>query len=329
MRRRDARQAALIAALAAWGGVSPAVGQQTLTVGATARYRTISEAVHAARAGDRILIGPGTYREPTIVIDRPVSLIGDGRPTLDGEGQRQIMTVTADDVTLRGLRFAHVGTSYVEDRAEVKVIGARRCTITDNQVDDAFFAIYLANVVGCRIEGNVVRGMAHDETGSGNGIHLWSSRGVTITDNRISGQRDGIYFEFVHEADVRGNVSEDNLRYGLHFMYSDDCRYVGNTFRRNGAGVAVMYTHRVIMTGNRFEDNWGAAAYGLLLKEIYDSRVDHNVFRHNTTALFADGANRLIADRNDFLYNGWALRLDANTQDGRFTRNGSVPWGRR
>ena len=33
-----------------------------------------------------------------------------------------------------------------------------------------------------------------------------------------------------------------NLRYGLHFMYSDGCQYVENTFRHNGSGVAVMYT---------------------------------------------------------------------------------------
>jgi nitrous oxidase accessory protein NosD len=30
------------------------------------------------------------------------------------------------------------------------------------------------------------------------------------------------------------------------------------------------------MTGNRFEDNWGAAAYGLLLKEITDSEITGN-----------------------------------------------------
>jgi len=156
---------------------------------------------------------------------------------------------------------------------------------------------------------------------SGNGIHLWQSNDVTIADNRISGHRDGIYFEFVRNSTIRGNISEKNLRYGLHFMFSDDCRYVANVFRNNGAGVAVMFTHRVQMIGNRFEDNWGSAAYGLFLKEISDSRLERNVFARNTTALVADGANRLVATQNDFTDNGWAVRLEASTDLASFTRN--------
>ncbi|MDQ6830794.1 MAG: right-handed parallel beta-helix repeat-containing protein, partial [Gemmatimonadota bacterium] len=152
-------------------------------------------------------------------------------------------------------------------------------------------------------------------------IHLWSSRGITIADNRISGHRDGIYFEFVHDSRVERNISEGNLRYGLHFMYSDDCHYVANTFARNESGVAVMYTKRVEMTGNTFGENWGAAAYGLLLKEISDVTLTGNVFHRNTTGLLADGVSRLVAHHNAFVANGWAIKLEANAVDSRFTAN--------
>lgn len=119
-------------------------------------------------------------------------------------------------------------------------------------------------------------------------------------------------------------MSEKNLRYGLHFMYSDDCRYVGNTFRRNGSGVAVMYTRRVHMTDNRFEQNWGSAAYGLLLKEISDSYLERNVFVENTTGLFADGADRVQATGNSFIRNGWAVKVGGSTQDGFFSANNFI-----
>jgi nitrous oxidase accessory protein len=159
------------------------------------------------------------------------------------------------------------------------------------------------------------------ETTSGNGIHLWTADHITIVDNRISGHRDGIYFEFVHDSDVERNVSEGNERYGLHFMFSDDCRYRDNIFRHNGSGVAVMYTRHVEMVGNTFEQNWGAAAYGLLLKEISDPRLEDNRFIGNTTGLVADGTTRLVARHNIFADNGWAIRLDANAQDGRIVEN--------
>jgi len=298
--------------------------QATITVSPHGPVRTLRAAVAAASPHWRIVVKPGVYREPTIIVDKPLEIIGDGWPVLDGASARQIMTVTADSVTIRGLHFEHVGTSFTEDWAAVRFQTVHGCTIEGNRFDDAFFGIYLAKVNDCTIRGNVLRSGRAREMNSGNGIHLWASNRITIANNRISGHRDGIYFEFVHNSVISGNVSERNLRYGLHFMYSDDCRYLNNTFRRNGSGVAVMFTNRVEMTGNRFEENWGGAAYGLLLKEIGDSKLEGNVFYRNTTGLLADGANRLKAIRNDFLDNGWAIKLQSSTQDGRFTGNNFI-----
>ena len=295
--------------------------QRTIVVAPTGPVRSITDALRRATPGTRILVKAGVYREPTIVVDKSVAIIGEGWPVLDGEGQRQIMTVRADSVTVRGLVFRDVGTSYREDRAAIKVQESSGCVIDGNRFERAFFGIYLARVSGCRITHNTIIGNATTETASGNGIHLWTADNITISDNTIRGHRDGIYFEFVHRSDVARNLSEGNLRYGLHFMFSDDCRYRDNIFRQNGSGVAVMYTRRVVMTGNRMEQNWGAAAYGLLLKEISDVRLERNQFSRNTTGLLADGTTRLVVENNTFTDNGWAIKLDANTQTGRIAAN--------
>jgi nitrous oxidase accessory protein len=313
------RHAVILLALVARAEL--AVAQHRLEVSPATAFHSVTAAVASAKNGDTIVVDAGIYREPQITVDKRVVIVGQGDPVLDGEGKHGLILVTADDVTIRGLVLRNVGTSFVEDRAAIKVNSARGCSIERNRVENGFFGIYLANVTDCRIADNVLRATGKRETESGNGIHLWTSRRITIENNQISGHRDGIYFEFVHDSDIRGNVSKDNLRYGLHFMYSDDCRYVKNIFQRNGSGVAVMYTKRVQMIGNRFEDNWGPAAYGLLLKEISDPRLEGNVFSHNTTGLLADGANRLIAVHNDFIGNGWAVKLEASTGDGRFERN--------
>ena len=299
-------------------------GQRTLTVSATGELRSLAAAIRAADSGSRIVVKPGVYREPMIVVDKPVDIVGESLPVFDGEGARQIMSVSANGVSIRGLHFRNVGLSHVEDRAAIKLAGVRDCRVENNRLDDALFGIYLADVQDCVIAGNLIRAHATNEAASGNGIHIWSGRNITITGNSVSGHRDGIYFEFVHDSRIARNLSEGNLRYGLHFMYSDDCRYEDNTFRRNGAGVAVMYTNRVQMIGNRFEDNWGSAAYGLLLKEIYDSRIEGNRFTRNTIGVLADGANRLVTSRNEFMANGWALRLDASSQDASVVGNNFV-----
>lgn len=294
---------------------------QDVVVSPDGPVRSLTDAVRLVPVGGRIVVQAGVYREPRIVVNKRVTIVGEGNPVLDGQGAHEIMTVTADSVTVHGLVFRDVGSSYREDRAAIRVQEATGCVIDGNRLERAFFGIYLARVSGCRITRNTIVGQATTEAASGNGIHLWTADHVTITDNNIRGHRDGIYFEFVHQGDVERNLSEGNLRYGLHFMFSDDCRYRDNVFRNNGSGVAVMYTRHVEMTGNRMEGNWGAAAYGLLLKEISDVTLERNEFSRNTTGLMADGTTRLTVRDNRFANNGWAIKLDANTQAGRVTGN--------
>jgi len=311
-----------VAAGAASVHASPVpAAQQVVNVSPDGPVRSIRQALTMVARGGTIIVHPGVYRDSTIVVSIPVTIMGEKYPVLDGEGVRQIMTVTADSVTVRGVAFRNVGVAFTEDLAAIKVVRARYCSIADNRIDNGFFGIYLQEAQYCSIVRNVIRGTHARDATSGNGIHLWHSRDVVIQGNRISGHRDGIYFEFVRETHVHDNLSTGNLRYGLHFMFSDSCEYEGNTFRRNGAGVAVMYTHNVRMVGNHFTDNTGAAAYGLLLKEISDSELSDNVFSGNTSGLYADGATRLNAHHNTFMNNGWALKLQSSTEGASFTAN--------
>jgi nitrous oxidase accessory protein len=305
------------------GKASPGlpIAADTVTVSPAGPVKTVSQGLALLKSGGTLLVKAGTYAEPVIEVTKPVRIVGEGMPILDGQRSHAIMQITADNVTVEGIAFARVGHSDMQDHAAIRVTNARNCAIVGNRIEEGFFGIYLAHVSGCRVERNVLTANGRTEATSGNGIHLWTSTGVTIADNRVSGYRDGIYFEFVHGTQVKDNISENNLRYGLHFMYSDDCRYLNNTFRKNGSGVAVMYTKRVEMTGNRFENNWGSAAYGLLLKEIEDSKIERNVFSENTTALLADGADRLKASHNVFERNGWAIKVAGSTDGARFENN--------
>jgi nitrous oxidase accessory protein len=131
----------------------------------------------------------------------------------------------------------------------------------------------------------------------------------------------GVYFEFTTRALVRQNTSTGNLRYGLHFMFSNDCDYRENIFAENKAGVAVMYSHDVTMTGNHFVRSWGSSAYGLLLKEISDSRLTANRFERNTVGLYAEGTNRVAVTGGEFLDNGWGVQVMANAQSTAFRGN--------
>ena len=302
--------------------VTPAAADaETIVVSPAGPFRSVAEAVRAAPAGTLVLVRAGRYREPMIVVDRPLTIAGEGQPVIEPAGDHTLIEVVADDVTVRGLVLANVTPSHVEDRAALTFRRARRCVAEALDIRNAPFGIYASESSECRIVRNMVRGGGAARRPLGNAIHLWSSRRMTVADNVVTGHRDGLYFEFVEDTSVERNTSEANERYGLHFMFSHQCAYRDNRFARNGAGVAVMYTHDVAMERNEFDANRGPTAYGLLLKDISESRLADNRFTENTVGLLIEGGGRLNVESNRFVRNGWAVRLMANSRENRFTGN--------
>ena len=286
-----------------------------IQVGKGKQYQNITTAIAAAKDGDTIFVNKGIYFEKNLVIGKQLVLKGIGRPVLDGESKYEIISIKADNVTVDGFLLQHTAESSIEDYAAIKIYNRHNACILNNIIRDAFFGIYSQNGTNCLIQNNTLTANGKEEQQSGNGIHCWKSDSMRIIANTISGHRDGIYFEFVTNSVIWRNYSFNNMRYGLHFMFSNNDSYITNIFEGNGAGVSVMFSHGVKMFNNYFKENWGDAAYGLLLKEINDSYIEGNHFNKNSIAIYAEGANRIDVQKNVFKDNGWALKMQASCMD--------------
>lgn len=282
--------------------------------------------IASAKPGDTLLVKQGYYKTGNIAINKPLVILGEGMPTLDGEGKYEIFTVNSKNVTIKGLRLINSGASSTQDFAAIKANTAHGLQVIDNIIINAYFGIHISNTSGAKIIGNKISRTAPGiESLIANAIHLWKCNYAVIERNQVSNHRDGIYFEFVTNSIIRKNHSEKNMRYGLHFMFSNEDQYIENEFVNNGAGVAVMYTHSVKMIRNLFAENWGPSSYGLLLKEIRDSEVTSNRFFNNTMGIYMEGSSRINFIRNDFSGNGYAAKVqascDGNLFDGNNFRN--------
>ena len=293
----------------------------TIIVGKDKVISTLRQGIKVAKDGDTVLLNKGVYKEGNIIIDKAVHLIGINEPVLDGDNKNEILTLTGKNILVKGIHFANAGYSSMNDYAAIKIIDATGILIENNIITNASFAIHIANSTYCTIRNNTIKGTYKSEHLSGNGIHLWKCGYMTVEKNSIQGHRDGIYFEFVTESFIRNNLSEKNIRYGLHFMFSPNNSYLDNTFRNNGAGVAVMYSKKVKMFRNHFEQNWGASAYGILLKDITDSYIQQNTFYKNTVGIHMEGSSRIDIQKNIFKENGWAIKVQASCDDNNFHHN--------
>lgn len=288
---------------------------KTIRVGAHEKYNTITAGINAAVNGDTVLVSAGNYKEKNLLINKSIVLKGMNYPVLDGEKKYEIISVKANGVVVDGFRIIHTGISSLEDLSGIKVYDNKNVIIKNNILEDTFFGIYIQNGFNCTIENNQLTAKSKEEQQSANGIHCWKCDSMRIINNTITGHRDGIYFEFVKNSIIWRNISTNNMRYGLHFMFSNDDMYVSNVFSNNGSGVSVMFSNRIKMFSNYFEENWGDASHGILLKEISDGYMQGNHFNKNTSAIFMEGANRIYMTYNSFENNGWALKIQASCVD--------------
>lgn len=293
---------------------------KTILVGANQSIKTIKQAIAMAKDKDSILIMPGTYKEGNLIIAKSISLIGNN-VILDGEKKFEILTISGKNIVVKGIQFINSGYSSLNDFAAIKIIDASNIMVDNNIIRDAYFAIHISNSTYCTISNNKISGTPKTEQSTGNGIHLWKCSNASIQSNIITGQRDGIYFEFVTSSKIQNNTSQKNIRYGLHFMYSNNNTYLSNIFRNNGAGVAVMYSKHVNMQYNHFEQNWGPSAYGILLKDINDSQISNNQFFKNTVGIYMEGTSRIEVQKNTFKENGWAMKVQASCNENTFHNN--------
>ncbi len=295
---------------------------KTIEVCNSCEVKTLKKAIQLAQDGDTILVKKGIYKEQDIhIIDKEIHIKGEGNPIIDGENKGTVISVRGKNFTIEGLTVINVGRSYTKDFAAILVSESANFTIKNNILENVFFGILLEKSSEGHIEGNTISSQAVSEANSGNGIHLWHSKNITIHNNTVRQMRDGIYIEFGDGCIVTNNRAYKNVRYGLHFMFSNYNEYHHNVFEENGAGVAVMFSKFITMTNNTFRKSWGDASYGLLLKEINDSELRNNTFDQNTIGINADGATRVTYVQNDFTNNGYAIKVHGACYNNTFKEN--------
>jgi len=298
----------------------------------------VQPAIDRAAAGDTIVLPRGHYRGG-LRIDKPLTLRGVDRPTVDAGGQGDVIRITASDVTVSGLILKNSGDRLGAQNAGVYIRpGADRAAVRNCDLTYNLFGLWIEGVKDVEIERNVITGKRDYKSASrGNGIQLYNTTGAKIRGNRISFVRDGIYVDVSHHAEFVGNRIH-NVRYGTHYMNSNDNRWEDNESYHNRGGLALMMARRQVVRNNRA---WGNSDHGIMLRTLQDSVIEGNVVAGNQRGFFIYDAefnvlrNNLVVDnvvgahlwagsknnvveRNDFI---------GNREQVRYVGARDEPWG--
>jgi nitrous oxidase accessory protein len=279
--------------------------------------------VDAAAIGGVVDVPPGVY-DGDVVIDRPVRLVGRGRPRLVGSGAGSVVRIRADDVLIEGFDIdGRLGGDLARDSSGIHVAG-RRVVVRECRIVRALFGVYLREAHESTVERTQIDGVPGKDPGEqGSGIHVWNTTGFRLLDNAIRYSRDGFYLQSAtHGIVARNTVSE--VRYGLHYMFSDDNVFEDNLFERSAAGAALMYSRRLVFRRNRFLRNRGFTSVGLLLKTCDEVVAEDNLIADNARGVFLEGSNANAFRRNLIAQSDVAVVIYDSSGHNRFEGNAFI-----
>ncbi len=264
----------VLAALVFAGAAGWAGGARAATIEVEPGGGEIGKALAAAKAGDTVLLKKGVYAGP-VVIDRAILLQGEPGAIVDGGGKGNVITVTAAKVTIRGLHVRHSGASLNKMNAGIFLTEtAHEALVEDNRLTGNLFGVYLLGPNNAVVRNNVIIGRRDlRENDRGNGVQLWRTPGSKVIGNDIRYGRDGIFTDTSRNNVFRGNRMRD-LRFAVHYMYTNRSVVADNISANNAIGYAIMFSHRLTVTGNLSQND---REHGFLFNYANRSTVEGNV----------------------------------------------------
>ncbi len=304
----------MMLALAGVCGLLAAVGEL--------HARTLAAQIAASEPGAVVELSPGTYSGP-VTIDHPLTLTGEPGAVVEGDGEHSVITVSAPDVVIRGLTIRGSGVSLRDmDAGIVLEQAARGALVEGNRIEGNLFGVHVEGAPDSLVRGNTIIGRRDLRMNErGNGVYLWNAPGTRIVDNRFRFGRDGIFTTTSKRNVFSGNRFED-LRFGVHYMYTNDSTVRDNVSVGNHAGYAIMYSSRIKVRGNVSR---GDRDHGLMLNYTNHSEITGNAV--------VDGGNKCVfiynANFNEFRGNrfqgcGIGVHFTAGSQDNLLADNAFI-----
>jgi len=256
-----------------------------------------------ALPGTVLRLPAGTYRGPA-TINKPLTVEGNKQVIIDAGGHGTVLTIKADNVTVRGLTLRGSGDSH--DKLDSGIMAEGKALLIENNVlEDVLFGISLHKTTDSVVRGNRIRSRPVDSADRGDGIRLWYSTGNRIERNDIAQIRDITVSNSPHNRYL-GNTIRDSRR-AFNFLFSHRSLVEGNRLEKNSTGIIALNSDGMIIRNNVILHAMDASGAGVALKETSAALIQGNEIIHCAHGIMADSPmnplNRIVFIDNVIAHN--------------------------
>lgn len=270
---------------------------------ALAAPQNLQVLIDATPTGGTLHLSPGIYLGPATIY-RSMTLEGENRAVIQGDGRSTVLSVNTKAVTLRGLRLRGSGDSQDRIDAGIQLEGDGH-RVEDNDLEDVLFGIHLKGVRQSFVKNNRVTGKPLATGMRGDALRVWNSRNNQIENNQFTRGRD---ITLINSPDnlLLNNRFTDG-RYGMHVVFSPRLQAQGNRLIHTGTGIVVLYSPQLTLRGNHVAHALTDGGGGIVVRESDGSLIENNEILHCSVGLKVntpvEGEGRLIVRGNHFAYN--------------------------
>lgn len=276
--------------------------------------KPFQDLVDKAPAGSVLRPPPGHYAGP-VVIDKALTIEGDGKVVIDAGDKGTVMMLNASHAVVRGLRLTGSGDSHDTDDSCLDVRGHHNL-IEDIDADNCLFGFDLKQSNDNTLRRNRISSKDRELGVRGDGLRLWYSHNNLIENNRIVDSRDMV--AWYSNKNIFRNNEGRRSRYSIHFMFANDNIVEGNRFYDNAVGVYFMYTEGGVVRHNVISHATGATGMGIGFKEASGTVIEHNEIIYCGIGIGSDLSpfqpdSTIEIRGNRFAYNGIGILFNSET----------------
>jgi len=284
----------------------------TLYVGGngTGNYSSIQDAINDSNNGDTVYVydDSSPYYE-NLNVSKSIYLIGEDKYTTIIDGNRYVINITADEVTISGFTIQDYRNDSHGYRGLISIL-------SDYNI----------------ISGNILAG------NTTYGIWTYQSESNIISSNIITGLSIGIELYWnERNNNISGNIIKDCEEGILLGWYTNNNSIFGNILTNNSGGIiTAMFSINGIISQNNISDSY----FGILAMNCFNYKITKNNFIGNTInaqfGYFLIGALRFGFEYNSLRDIRSTIKWDGNYWNrprsfpklifGRLPPSGMIPW---
>ena len=220
------------------------------------RFMGLADAIEQAAPGDTLRLLKGVHAGP-VVIAKPLTLTSTSdQATVKGNGKGHVIEVKAPGVVIDGLTVTGSGLLLeTQDSGIFLNKEARNARVLNTRLQNNLIGVYIWGARDALVSRNIITGRQDLRMNErGNGVQIWNAPGARVEGNDIRYGRDGIFVTTSKDNIFADNLLRD-LRFGVHYMYTNSSVVRGNISRRNHLGFAIMFSRKIDVSDNLSEND--------------------------------------------------------------------------